>query len=143
MTSHAPHTRAARAAGRYASAGLEYEVLGAPPERLISLLFRGALTATAQARLHMVHGHTAARGQAISKAIDIVETGLKASVDPERGGDVARHLTAAYELIVHTLLQANLTNDPDKLALAEKLLGDLADAWYTAADPRFEQLLAV
>ncbi len=139
MMTYAPRSRAARTAGAYASVGLESEVLGATPERLISLLFRGALTATAQARLHMGNGRTAERGQSISKAIDIVETGLKASVDPERGGDVARHLIAAYELIVRNLLQANLNNDPSKLESAEKLLSDLADAWHVAADPQFER----
>src|SRR5690606_467044 len=114
---YAPRSRTARATGSYANIGLESEVLGASPERLISLLFRGALTATAQARFHTANGRIAQRGQAISKAIDIVDSGLKASVDPERGGDVARHLIAAYELI----------------------LRDLADAWHTAADPQFEQ----
>uniref|UniRef100_UPI0033409BB4 flagellar export chaperone FliS n=1 Tax=Castellaniella defragrans TaxID=75697 RepID=UPI0033409BB4 len=137
---YAPRSRAARTAGAYANVGLESEVLGATPERLISLLFRGALAATAQARRHMGESHATERGQAISKAIDIVETGLKASVDTERGGDVARHLIAAYELIVRNLLMANLNNDPDKLASAEKLLGDLADAWRVAVDPRFEQV---
>lgn len=136
---YAPRSRAARTVGAYANVGLESEVLGASPERLISLLFRGALTATAQARFHMANGRIAQRGQAISKAIDIVDSGLKASVDPERGGDVARHLIAAYELIVRDLLQANLNNDTTKLDSAERLLSDLADAWHTAADPQFEQ----
>lgn len=129
-----PGTRSARA---YARVGLETEVLSAQPERLISLLFRGARRAVAQARLHMREGRIAERGQAISRAIDIVDSGLKASLDKERGGDVAQHLIAAYELIIHKLLQANLNNDPASLDSAEKLLADLADAWQTAADPDF------
>src|SRR5690606_12097750 len=104
---YAPRSRAARTVGAHARVGLASELPGASPERLISLLLRGTLTATAQARLHMSGGRIAQRGQAITKAIDIVETGLKASVDPERGGDVARHLIAAYELIVRDLLLAN------------------------------------
>lgn len=136
---YALRSRAARTAGAYANVGLESEVLGAPPERLISLLFRGALTATTQARLYMGQGQIAERGQAISKAIDIVDTGLKASVDTERGGDVARHLVAAYELIIQNLLLANLNSDPAKLESAEKLLGDLAEAWQVAVDPNFQR----
>lgn len=136
---YAVRTRAARTAGAYASVGLESEVLGAPPERLISLLFRGAVNAATQARLYMDQGQTAERGRAISRAIDIVDTGLKASVDTERGGDVARHLIAAYELIIRNLLLANLNNDSAKLESAEKLLRDLADAWHVAVDPHFQQ----
>lgn len=113
--------------------------MSASPERLISLLFRGAQTAIAQARLHMRDNRTPERGIALSKAIDIVDSGLKAGVNTEQGGDIARHLIAAYELIVRDLLQANLHNDEVKLDSAEKLLNDLADAWRTAADPSFGQ----
>lgn len=133
------NTRGARSVKAYANVGLETEVLSASPERLISLLFRGAQTAIAQARLHMRDNRVAERGAALSKAIDIVDSGLKAGVNVEQGGDVARHLIAAYELIVRDLLQANLHNDEAKLDSAEKLLNDLADAWRTAADPNFGQ----
>lgn len=134
---YAPRSRAARATGSYASIGLETEVMGASPERLISLLFRGAQTALAQARHHLRNGNVAERGEALSKAIDIVESGLKASVDTERGGEVARHLIAAYELIVRDLMRANLHQDEASLDSAEALLNNLAEAWHIAADPQF------
>lgn len=134
---YAPRSRAARATGSYANIGLETEVMGATPERLISLLFRGAQTALAQARHHLRGGNIAERGKAFSKAIDIVESGLKASVDTERGGEVARHLIAAYELIIRDLMQANLHEDEVKLDAAEALLDNLAEAWHIAADPQF------
>ncbi|HEX2519275.1 MAG TPA: flagellar export chaperone FliS [Castellaniella sp.] len=134
---YAPRSRTARATGSYANIGLETEVMGASPERLISLLFRGAQSALAQARHHLQNGNVAERGKALSKAIDIVESGLKASVDTERGGEVARHLIAAYELIVRDLMQANLHQDEAKLDSAETLLNNLAEAWQIAADPQF------
>jgi flagellar protein FliS len=138
MTPTTPHNlRGARSVKAYASAGLETEVLSASPERLISLLFRGAQTAIAQARLHMRNHRISERGAALSKAIDIVDSGLKASINVERGGDVARHLIIAYELIIRDLLQANLHNNEAKLDSAETLLNDLADAWRTAVDPHF------
>lgn len=135
---YAPRSRTARATGSYAAIGLETEVLSASPERLISLLFRGALTALAQARHHLESGNIAERGKALSKAIDIIDSGLKAGVDTERGGDVAKLLIASYELITRDLMLANLHSDADKLAAATKQLGDLADAWYTAVDPQFK-----
>ncbi|CAM5790251.1 flagellar export chaperone FliS [Castellaniella caeni] len=135
---YAPRSRTARATGSYATIGLETEVLSASPERLISLLFRGALTALSQARYHLESGNIAERGKALSKAIDIIDSGLKAGVDTERGGDVAKLLIASYEVITRDLMLANLHNDADKLAAATKQLGDLADAWYTAVDPQFK-----
>jgi flagellar protein FliS len=134
---YAPRSRAARATGSYANIGLETEVMGASPERLISLLFRGAQTALAQARHHLHNGNIAERGKALSRAIDIVDSGLRASVDTERGGEVARHLVAAYELIIRDLMQANLHQDEAKLNSAEALLNNLAEAWHIAADPQF------
>ncbi|MFT0531460.1 flagellar export chaperone FliS [Castellaniella hirudinis] len=137
--SYAPRSRSARATGSYATIGLETEILGASPERLISLLFRGALTSVAQARLHLQAGNTAERGKALSKAIDIIDSGLKTGVDTERGGEVARLLVTSYDLIIRDLMLSNLHSDADRLAAAEKQLADLADAWYTAADPAFKQ----
>lgn len=122
-----PHRR--QSAQSYASVGLETEVLSASPEKLITLLLNGARAAMMKARLHMEHGNIAEKGMAISKAIDIVDSGLKASVNMEAGGQVAKSLVTAYELITYNLMQANLHNDPEKLALAERMLVDIADAW--------------
>lgn len=113
----------------YANVGLETEVLSASPEKLITLLFNGARAAIMKARLHMQNNDVAGRGQALSKAIDIVDSGLKASVNQEAGGEVAKSLIASYELIVYNLMQANLRNDPEKLDTAERMLVGIADAW--------------
>ncbi|MGE4592453.1 flagellar export chaperone FliS [Alcaligenes aquatilis] len=118
----------------YAQVGLETEVLSASPEHLITLLFNGARTAMLQARLHMEQGNIAGRGQSLSKAIDIVDSGLKMAVDTEKGGELARNLVATYDLILHNLMLANLRNDAEKLALAERLLTDIADAWRSNID---------
>jgi len=119
----------------YANVGLETEVFSASPQRLITLLFDGARAAIMKARLHMQNGNIEGRGIAISKAIDIVDSGLKASVDQESGGELARNLVATYELIIRNLLLANLNTDPAKLDLAERLLVDIATAWREAVDP--------
>ncbi|MGG4578617.1 flagellar export chaperone FliS [Alcaligenes sp. Me129] len=118
----------------YAQVGLETEVLSASPEHLITLLFNGARTAMLQARLHMEQGNIAGRGQSLSKAIDIVDSGLKMAVDTEKGGELARNLVATYDLILHNLMLANLRNDTEKLTLAERLLTDIADAWRSNVD---------
>jgi len=119
----------------YANIGLETEVLSASPEQLITLLFKGAQAAIMKARLHMENGNIEGRGMAISKAIDIVDSGLKASVDLSAGGELAKNLVATYELIIRNLLLANLNADLDTLPLAERLLVDIASAWRSAVDP--------
>lgn len=123
------------AARSYANIGLETQVLSASPQRLISLLFDGARAAVGQARLHLEQGNTAARGAAISKAIDIVETGLKASLDMKAGGELAANLATVYDLIIRNLLLANLNSDLQRLEAAERLLADIGSAWREAVDP--------
>ncbi|USP49115.1 flagellar export chaperone FliS [Alcaligenes faecalis] len=135
MSYSAPSRRFGQQSARaYAQIGLETEVLSASPEHLITLLFNGARTAMLQARLHMEQGNIAGRGQSLSKAIDIVDSGLKMAVDTEKGGELARNLVATYDLILHNLMLANLRNDAEKLALAERLLTDIADAWRSNVD---------
>ncbi len=127
--------RGSFSAQAYANVGLETEVFSANPQQLITLLFKGAHAAIIKARLHMQNNNIEGRGMAISKAIDIVDSGLKASVDVDSGGEIATNLVSTYELIMRNLLLANLNADPEKLDLAERLLTDISSAWQTAVDP--------
>ena len=119
----------ARGAQSYAKVGLETGVHSASPEKLISMLFDGARTAIARARFAFEQNNIAARGQAISKAIDIVANGLKAALNREAGGDIAANLYELYDYIERCLLMANLRSDLAKLDEADRLLADVASAW--------------
>ena len=119
--------------GAYARVGVESSAMSASPHQLIAMLFDGARTAIGMARHHMAQGDVQAKGNAITKAVNIVDNGLRASLDaqsagPEGAGLVA-NLTALYVYIVQRLLQANLRNDPAALDEADGLLDGLASAW--------------
>lgn len=128
--------RSHRSVQTYANIGLETEVLSASPEHLITLLYDGALAAIAKAKLYMEGNNVAGKGVSISKAIDIIESGLKASLNMEAGGDLAKNLAATYDLMVNNLLLSNLNNDKEKLELAETMLKEIAGAWKTAVDKK-------
>lgn len=116
----------------YSNIGLETQVLSATPEELISLLLDGARVAVIKAKLHLDNDQVAERGQAISKAIDIIDTGLKASLDHEQGGEVAAQLAQTYDLILYHLMQANLHADKERLDIAENMLNTLLETWREA-----------
>ena len=99
------------------------------PHRLIMMLFEGAQAAIVVARGQIAQNHVAEKGAAISKAIDIVTNGLKASLNTEQGGELAERLAALYEYISLRLLWANLKNDVAALDEAAQLLGELQSAW--------------
>lgn len=123
-----------KGANAYASVGLETGVSSASPHKLIVMLFDGALTTLAIALTEMHAKNIAAKGRAISKAIRIIEEGLRASLDKSAGGEIAGNLDSLYEFISARLVQANLENKPEYIAEAQRLLGELRGAWL-AIDP--------
>src|SRR5690242_15314549 len=119
----------------YASVGLETGVLAATPHKLILMLFQGAHVALSSALVHMKNGDITAKGEALSKAIAIINSGLQASLDVEAGGELARQLNALYEYMGRRLLQANLDNSSEYIEEVSRLLGQLSEAWATIGSP--------
>ncbi|YCA13791.1 flagellar export chaperone FliS [Kushneria sp. AK178] len=120
---------AQRGASTYASVGVETGVMSASPHQLIVMLFDGAMAAIFKAKWAMEHNDIAGRGTAISKAIDIIDGGLRASLDMTRGGELAERLSSLYEYMSRSLLKANVSNDKALLEHVETLLSDIAGAW--------------
>ncbi|RUO35903.1 flagellar export chaperone FliS [Aliidiomarina sanyensis] len=118
-----------RGAAAYGRVSVESNVLSASPHQLISMLFDGAQQAIKAARLHMQNGNVAEKGKAISKAIEIVNSGLLAALDKEKGGELAERLESLYTYITSLLLKANLKNEEALLDEAARLLEDIGSAW--------------
>ncbi|NMM05796.1 flagellar export chaperone FliS [Polaromonas sp.] len=120
-------------ASAYTKMGQESGAMSASPHQLITMLFDGAKTAITMARHHMENKEIAAKGQAISKAINIVDNGLKASLDAGAGGqegaELIANLSALYDYIAQRLIYANLRNDPALLDEADRLLDNISSAW--------------
>ena len=95
----------------------------------------GVRLALAEAMLHMQRNETAAKGGAISKAIMIIDHGLKASLDVEAGGEMAEKLSALYEYMTNRLLIANLRNELKALEEVGRLLAELHGAWEAIGKP--------
>lgn len=120
-------------ANAYMKVGVETGVIAASPHRLIVMLFEGAETALRSAIAQMSAGDVPGKGRSISKAIDIIDNGLRASLDKSNGGEIAENLAALYEYMTTRLLQANLQNSPEILREVLKLLGELKGAWEAIA----------
>lgn len=105
----------------------------ADPHTLVSMLINGAVERIAQARGAMAHGMTARKGERVGKAISIIES-LRATLDMERGGEVAANLASLYEYMTRRLLHANLHNDAAALDEVSRLLNDIKGGWEGIAD---------
>lgn len=120
-------------ANAYARVGVETQAMSASPHQLIVMLFDGVVTTIGMARHHMASGDTVAKGNAISKAISIVDNGLKASLDAKAAGaagaELVANLSALYDFVIRRLLYANLHHDVKALDEAEAILENIASAW--------------
>ena len=126
----------------YQKVSVDMAVEVADPHRLILLLFEGAQAAINMARSAMQQQQVAAKGQAISRAIDIISNGLKASLDLEKGGDIAPRLQALYDYMILRLLQANLKNDLKALEEVAGLLEEIHGAWREISPSALQQAVA-
>lgn len=113
----------------YQQVGLESAVMSASPHQLIVMLFDGAQSALVRARLFLEQEQMPQKGEALSKAINIIDNGLKAGLNMEFGGELPENLANLYDYMVRRLLYANLRNDADAISEVEALLANIGDAW--------------
>ena len=131
-----------RGVSAYANVDLETGIASASPHKLIVMLYDGALVALRTASANMTAGQIAAKGAAISKAITIIDNGLRVSLDKASGGAIAENLDALYDYMSRRLFQANLQNDVAIVDEVHNLLSDLRGAWVEIGDKVQQQSAA-
>lgn len=120
----------------YTLVGIETGVMAASPHKLILMLIDGALLALAMAGQAMQEKKVALKGEEISRAIEIIANGLKASLDKQAGGELAERMDALYDYMCQRLLQANLHSNAAILDEVAGLLKELRGGWEEIAkDP--------
>lgn len=103
--------------------------MSASPHQLIVMLFDGTKSALVRAKILLEQNDVVGKGNALSKAIDIISNGLKLGLDMEKGGELAENLADLYDYMVRRLLHANINNDVQAIMEVEALLDNIADAW--------------
>ncbi len=120
------NTRTALAA--YQDVKIESGVNGASAHQLIVMLLQGAMDRLASAQRMIEEGDVARRGELISRVISIVDN-LRASVDTEKGGEIAENLIALYDYMESRLLMANVQGSAEILDEVRSLLREIETAW--------------
>jgi flagellar secretion chaperone FliS len=118
-----------RAASAYKRVSADTGVSAADPHQLVSMLFDGLIQSLNAARGAMERGEIEAKGQAIGKAVRILEEGLKAGLNLAQGGDLAARLRGLYDYAIQRLSLANLRNDRTLVTEVIGLIEPLADSW--------------
>lgn len=113
----------------YAKIGIETGVLAASPVKLIVMLYDGAIAACQNAIGYMKSQDVEHKGAMLTKAILIIESGLRVSLDKKSGGEIAESLDALYVYMNGKLSKANVNNEPEYVQEVIQLLNELKSAW--------------
>jgi flagellar secretion chaperone FliS len=135
FASPSPFSTAQRAmrSGLYQQVGVETRISGADPHQLVQMLFDGFMEALAQGRGAMRAANRAAKGLALGRAVRIIEEGLRAGLDLQAGGSLARDLDELYAYLTMQLTLANLRDDEQRLDECQRLMQPLREAWMAIA----------
>ncbi|HWK85154.1 MAG TPA: flagellar export chaperone FliS [Caldimonas sp.] len=115
--------------GLYRNVSATTGVEGASAHKLVSLLYHAVSGEIAAARGALQRRDVVEKGRAIGHAVRILEEGLIAPLDMERGGAIATNLRDIYQYMVYRLTMGNLHHDDAALADCAGLARSLGDSW--------------
>lgn len=108
-------------------------VQSASREKIMLMLYEGAIRFTKLAIQAAEEKKIADRGTNIGRAYDIVLE-LNNTLDHKIGGEISKNLEQLYMFITDMYQQGNITGDPKYLRDALKILETLYDGWNKAIE---------
>jgi flagellar secretion chaperone FliS len=124
-----------RGAAQYRAVRNHGLVADASPTRLVQIMFERILSELSTAQICMERikdnlplSEVIAKGKSMGKAIRLINQ-LDATLDMERGGQIAQNLRALYLYMLERLTLANVTNDVRIVAESASLVRKVKDGW--------------
>jgi flagellar protein FliS len=115
------------AAKKYASNQIQTGVEAANPAQLIVMIYERILD-------HLRIGKTELENsqygiESFTKASDLIQIGLLAPLDYQKGGDIATNLKTIYDWALFTIIQGRLQKQPEKIQEIITVFQSLNEAW--------------
>ncbi|MCG0275869.1 MAG: flagellar export chaperone FliS [Thermosediminibacteraceae bacterium] len=104
-------------------------ILTAPPEKLVVMLFEGALKFARLAKKAIEEKNYAEANNHLIRAQDIIME-LNASLNMDY--EISKNLRSLYNFIYQRLVDANVKKDSKAIGEIEPLLEDLKETWHEA-----------
>ena len=114
--------------GIYQNAYKKASVNTLEQNKLIIMLYDGAIKNASFAVEHMKSGEIEKVHNCLIKAKNIV-TELMATLNMEKGGDVAKNLQSLYSYMFSQLIEANMEKKTQPIVVVIELLKELRVAW--------------
>ncbi|MCB0356133.1 MAG: flagellar export chaperone FliS [Bdellovibrionales bacterium] len=108
-------------------------VESASREKLLLMMYEGAIKYVKKALLAIENQNIAERGMNVGYAYDVIME-LNNTLNHEVGGEVAKNLEQLYLFMTTELIKANINADKEKLQSVLKILETLYDGWVQAIE---------
>ena len=121
-----------KVAKAYSEIGLETSVKSSNPRELIVLVFERINDHLTLGKEDLIQGKPAI--EAFTKAVDLINLGLLATIDKDKGGDIAKNLEFIYLWVINKIIEARLNKAPEKIDEAMEVLRPIHDGWSALSD---------
>lgn len=112
---------------------LENEILSRSPEWLVPLMYEHLLASLSRAAVQIETADLEGKAESLERASRIVLE-LIATLDHERGGDIAARLGSLYGYFAIEIINIGRSLDLHSLAKITELVRELHGAWVAAAE---------
>ena len=116
------------ALNQYRSVSVQSGMTDASPHQMITMLLDGALDRVASARGAIDRGEVSRKGELLGSAIAIIDS-VRASLDYDKGGEIAVNLGSLYDYIESRLVEANASSNLTLLDEVSSLLREIKAGW--------------
>ena len=100
-------------------------------EELLIKVYEEILSLLNIAYMAIEENDISTKATALTKITDVLLV-LKASLDMEKGGEIAKNLLDTYNFCINELLKANLNNDKEKIKNVKEILEPLYEGFKEA-----------
>lgn len=104
------------------------QVNSASPLQLVIMLYDGALRFMDRAAEAIEARQREEQNAMLQRAQRIV-TELMSCLDMNQGGEIAQNLLGLYTFVYSELVEANLTDDPQRVRNAARVMSELREGW--------------
>ena len=120
-----------RAHRTYAATQRETSVSSAKPVDLVVMVYQRLLDHLHTGKVQMTEGTDSS--ESLTKAINLITTGLESCLDKEKGGEIAQNLAFIYDWAGKEIIRARLRRDPEMIQGVINAFVPLAEAWLEHA----------
>ena len=115
----------------YAQYQNETSVASATPPQLVAIVYQRLLDHLYAAKVQLAEQSDTT--ESLTKAINLISTGLESSLDKEKGGRIAQNLSLIYGWSINEIVRARITRDPEMIQDVINVFAPLAEGWRELA----------